>query len=202
MRETNELIDRLARDRRPPRGVWPAYPILPMAVTLALALLAPHILMGNACRTFAPSLMDLPEWVPGAIIALLGASLALRLASPAEGGMGEVAVVLVGSAVTSAIWPWDADAMTWEAFRNALGLNFAVGTPGLVLSLILLRRGASLHRFPAGLGAGLAMGGVGMAALVLLCDGLAMPDRLAAAWVAAWSLGIVGGLAGLHVLRW
>lgn len=202
MPDTDDLIERLSRDRRPRPRLWPAYPLAPMALTLALALLVPHLLMGDACHSFAPSLMGLPDWVPGAVIALLGASLALRLASPTEGGMGEIVVVLTGTGVTLAIWPWGADAMTWEAFRAALALNAAVGAPGLVLSLTLLRRGASLHRFPSGLGAGLAMGGVGMATLVLLCDGLAMPDRLAAAWVATWSLGLVGGLAGLRLLRW
>lgn len=44
------------------------------------------------------------------------------------------------------------------------------------------------------------MGGVGMATLVLFGDGLAMPDRLAAAWVATWGLGLIGGLAGLRAL--
>lgn len=202
MRRTDDLIDRLSRDLRPRRPVWPAYPWLPMGLTLALGLILPRLIMGDVCHAFAGPALMAPTWAPGAIIALIGASLALRLASPTEGGLAEVVLVGIGSLVTLAIWPSGADAMTLSAFLHALALNAAVAVPGLILSLVQLRRGATLHPFASGLGAGFAMGGVGMATLIVLCDGLAMPDRLAAAWVATWALGLIGGLLSLRGLRW
>ncbi len=202
MRRTEDLIARLIRQPRPPRPVWPSYPLVPMALTLGLGLFLPHLVMGDACHAFAGPSLAVPTWAPGAVIALIGASLALRLASPTEGGRGEIVLMGLGSLVTLAIWPWGRDAMTLAAFLHALALNGAVAAPGLVVSLVLLRRGATVHPFASGLGAGFAMGGVGMGALIFLCDGLAMPDRLAAAWVATWISGLLGGLLALRLLRW
>lgn len=92
--------------------------------------------------------------------------------------------------------------MTLKEFLHALALNAAASLPGLVVSLVLLRRGTTLHPFASGLGAGFAMGGAGMTTLIVLCDGLAMPDRLAAAWVATWGLGLIGGMFSLRSLHW
>lgn len=203
MRRTEDLIAKLVRERMPRRTVWPAYPFLPMVLTLGVGLVLPHLLMGETCHLFVgPTLHALPTWAPGAIIALVGASLALRLASPTEGGWGEVLIVLLGSLVTLAIWPWGVDIITLGSFLRALALNFSVPGPGLVLSLVILRRGATQHPFASGLGAGLAVGGAGMALLIFQCDGLSMPDKLAAAWVATWGLGLLGGPAALRALRW
>ncbi len=130
-----------------------------MGLTLALGLILPRLILGNVCRTWAGRALMAPAWVPGAIIALVDAGFALRLTSPTKGELAEVVLVVVASLVTFAIWPWGADAMTLTEFLHALALNAAVAGPGLVISLILLRRGASQHPFASGLGTGFAMGG-------------------------------------------
>lgn len=66
-----------------------------MGMTLALGLILPKLMMGDVCRAFAGPVLMTPTWAPGAIMTLIGASLALCLASPTEGGLAEV--VLVGS---------------------------------------------------------------------------------------------------------
>lgn len=212
---TDDLIARLARETRPvPRravGRRLARDLLVGAVA-ALALLATVF---GLRPDLASAAGDASFWLKAAytaIVAAAGVGLALRLARP--GGRtgvlpwlalglatGAVAVLAAGELMSAA-----------PAERLAIWLGhswlqcpvriLAVSAPLLAAGLVAMRRFAPTRPGAAGLGVGLAAGGLGATVYGLHCT------EATAAFLGTWyvlgmiAVGALGAGLGTRVLRW
>ncbi|WP_431299079.1 NrsF family protein [Tabrizicola sp. BL-A-41-H6] len=210
--KTDDLIDLLAADPVPARPLGPAL----MTAWLGAVLFssAAYLSVAGIRPDLGAALVDpvtIWKWLIPTLMATGGIALARVLSRP-DGRAGWLPVILVlacglagwliaNRLLTLPVEEWG------PAFRGGtllicLGSVFAIGLPGLVATLLVLRRGATLRPRLAGLGAGLACGGAAATLYALHCT---EDDPLFfVTWygTAIFALGALGTVAGPRALHW
>ncbi len=197
-KSTDELITRLAL-RPATRSLWPAFPVVPLIVCLTFGL---FVVVAAGLYQWEWSALTNASLTMALIIALFGLTLCLEFASPTgslDPFMGTVAAfVLVFSIGGLAQVP----GLGRDQIVACYWLIVVMASPGLLMVLWLLRRGASLH--PAMVGAGAGMFSSGIASLLFLLHCAVVPDgsgfhpEVAAMATAS----LIGAFVGMRVLKW
>lgn len=200
-RPTEELIERLVREPLPRRLV-PAFPIVPIVVGTvfggaAVYAIGAHI-PGLSQMTFESRQMVLIAL--SAIATGLWLSLFLAAPDAKIGQLSNAAPVALAGIVISSM-PGDT-AASFAQFIECLVFTLIMALPTLAVSLVLLRRGATLHPIAQGAAAGLFSAGLAGLIFQLHCPDLLTGAGLHAEIAALILLTIFGGFLGCRTLAW
>lgn len=200
-RSTDELVARLAGNP-PPRSLWPSFPVVPLIVCLAFGLLV-DVTVGLEQREWsALTSASLTMALVALVAALFGLVLCLDLVSP-TGNLGRLmAAVSACFAVLAVAALARAQGPGIEQGLACYWLIIAMASPGLLASLWLLRRGASLHPALVGAGAGMFSSGVASFLFLLDCPGLPDGSGIHAEIAAMSSVSLIGAFMGRRLLEW
>jgi hypothetical protein len=211
--KTDDLIAIMARDvKAAPRGVVPRRLLLVAlaGAVVALAILVPWL----GLRDMGSAVASETYWMKTAYtlaLALGGFLLAERLARPGVGWTRGLVVAGVGVAVMAALAVMQLVSTPAEEISAALlGSTWdrcpwrivALAVPGLIATLLVMRRFAPTRPALAGAGAGLFVGGVAATVYGLHCG------ETSAVFTLIWYTGgivgstVLGALAGSRMLRW
>lgn len=210
--KTDDLILVLAADRIPPR------PILPGAF---FAFGLPILALGAVFLVFAGIRPDLVhamtdpvtvwKWILPVLIASAGTVMALRLTRPDElsgvwrfllwavAGIG--AVLFAGQMAQVAPADW-MRVLQGGSLWFCLSMIFIMGFPGLLATLVVLRRGASTRARLTGWATGLACGGIATIIYATHCNEDAPMFFVTWYGGAIVLLGLAGTALGPRMLRW
>jgi hypothetical protein len=210
--KTDDLIRLLAADTTVRR------PVLPDVMWMALL---PVLAVGAGFLGFAGIRADLGavlvdpwtvwKWLLPVMIAGAGVTLAARMTRPeAQAGRRRlllwlaacIALWLVGARLVAMPADQWAAAARGNSLVFCLISIFGIGFPGLIATLLVMRRGATTRPALGGLVAGLGCGGVATAVYALHC--VEDDPLFFVTWYggAICLLGLAGAFLGTRLLRW
>ena len=197
MRETGDLIARLAAEGAAPGSASPAARLCVAALAGAGASALGAMALGARpdVLSLAPDAATLGKAAFGAVVALCAGALASRLASPGQPVLGRLAA-LTGAAllfVALASGQGAAPAAMGAACATSIAL---LSLPALGAALLALGRRAVLRPGAAGAAAGLMAGATGLAGFALHCPAGAVLPMLGWYALAFAALAALGALAG------
>lgn len=200
-KSTDDLIDQLTHEPAP-KSVWPAFPLIPLAITLVSGVLVDSWAGMLSWDWSSLTVASLMMMIAGVLFASLGLWLCLGLLSPLK-RFDWRSFSLVGfSAVVMFAAVFQLPKSSLGQMLSCYGLIIFIAVPCLFSSIWLLRRGATLAPVAVGIGAGLFSGGLAGLLFLLHCPYLADGSGIQAEMAAISTLAFAGALSGKRLFRW
>ncbi|MGD9713597.1 MAG: NrsF family protein [Thermomicrobiales bacterium] len=200
-KSTDDLIDQLTHEPAP-KSVWPAFPLIPLAITLVSGVLVDSLAGMFPWDWSSLTSASLMMMIAGLLFAALGLWLCLGLLSPLK-RIDWRSFSLVGfSAVVMFAAASQLPKSGLVQMLSCYGLIILIAVPCLFSSIWLLQRGATLAPVVVGIGAGLFSGGLAGLLFLLHCPYLADGSGIHAEMAAISTLAVVGAASGWRLLKW
>lgn len=200
-KSTNEMIARLSLIP-PTRRVWPIFPLIPLIIGLSFGICVDLLAGIHKWEWASLTNTSLTMAFIAIVTALLGLALCLEFVSPTAdidifiGMLGGFFALFIAGSLASAPYP------KIEQVLACYVLIVVMSSPSFLITLWILRRGASMYPALVGIGAGMFSSGLAGFLFLLHCpmvpDGSGIYPEIAAMSTVSY----IGSYFGRKVFKW